>query len=63
MATIFQGGESISCDYHDKTKIPTITCKPLTGTKQIQTPVKSSLKQQPHSKGHKRVAITEPREI
>jgi hypothetical protein len=49
--------------YHVKTKIPTITCIPLTGTKQRKTPVKSSFKLHPHSKERKCVAITEPTEI
>jgi hypothetical protein len=52
-ATPFNGGDVISCDYHDKIKIPEITCIPFTGTKQRQPPVKASFKQ----------AITEPREI
>jgi hypothetical protein len=51
-ATLFHGGDIITCDYHTKTKIPTITCIPLTGTKQRTKPDKSSFKQKPHNKGH-----------
>jgi hypothetical protein len=63
MATLFHGRDIITCDYHANTKIPTIICVPLTSTKQKTASVKSSFKQQSHSKACKRVAITEPTEI
>jgi hypothetical protein len=62
-ATLCHGGDIITCDYHTKTKKPTITCTPLTGIKQITKPAKSGLKQQPHNKGQKRVDIVDTTEI
>jgi hypothetical protein len=62
-ATQFHGGDITTCDYHTKTKIPMITCIPLTGTKQRTKPAKSSFRQQPHIKCRKRVVITKPTEI
>jgi hypothetical protein len=63
MATLFHGGDIITCDCHTNTKIPMSTCIPLTETKQRTKPAKSSFKQQPHRKGRTRVTIVQPREI
>jgi hypothetical protein len=62
-ATLFHGGDTISCSYHPKTKIPTISCIPLIKDNQITMPLKPSFSQQPSNKGHIHVEILEPKEL
>jgi hypothetical protein len=59
-ATLFHGGYTFACDYHNKTKIPTLCCitdknKKTTYKKMVA----STLAQQPSYKGRKRVIFNE----
>jgi hypothetical protein len=59
-ATLFQGGDTFTYDYHPKTKISTLSY--ITDRKKRTThiPVASTLAQQPSNKGRKRVVFREP---
>jgi hypothetical protein len=58
-ATLFHGGDSFTCDYHPKTKIPTLSCITDIKTRTTHIPVASTLTPQPSNKGHKRVIFHE----
>jgi hypothetical protein len=59
-ATIFHRGDTFTCAYHRKTKIPTLRC--ITDNKISTTRVQedSTLAQQPSNKGHISVIFREP---
>jgi hypothetical protein len=61
-ATLYHGGDTFKCEYHPKTKIPTISC--LTAntapTQHIQS---TSMAKQPHHKGRKRVIFRDTNQI
>jgi hypothetical protein len=48
-------GDTFTCAYHPKIKIPTLNCITYSKTQKIQAPTPSTFAQQPSSKGHKRV--------
>jgi hypothetical protein len=54
-ATLYHGGDTFTCDYHTKTKIPTLSCITDSKTKKTHIPTTSTLSQQPSNKGRKRV--------
>jgi hypothetical protein len=54
-ATLYNGGATLTCDYHPKTKIPTLNCITDSKTHKNQVPTTSTLAQQPSNKGRKRV--------
>jgi hypothetical protein len=58
-ATLFHGGDTFTCDYHHKTKIPTLRC--ITDNKKNATYIQSAstLAQQPSNKGRKCVIFHE----
>jgi hypothetical protein len=58
-ATLFHGGDAFTCDYHAKTKIPTLGC--ITYNKKNTTYIQaaSTLAQQPINKGRKRIIFHE----
>jgi hypothetical protein len=54
-ATLYHGGDTFTCAYHSKTKIPTLNCITDSKTQKIQVPSPSTFAQQPSNKGRKRV--------
>jgi hypothetical protein len=54
-ATLYHGGETSTCAYHPKTKIPTLNCITDSKTQKIQVPAPSTFTQQPSNKGRTRV--------
>jgi hypothetical protein len=58
-ATLFHGGDTFTCAYHPKTKIPTIFCITNKTEKRTYTPSSTNLAQQPSYKKRKRVIVNE----
>jgi hypothetical protein len=58
-ATLFHGGDTFTCAYHPKTKIPTLRCITDSKTRKTHIPVTSTLAPQPINKGRKRVVFCE----
>jgi hypothetical protein len=54
-ATLYHGGDTFTCAYHTKTKIPTLNCITDSKTEKIQIADPSTFTQQPSNKGRKRV--------
>jgi hypothetical protein len=54
-ATLYHGGDTFTCTYHPKTKIPTQSCIADSKTQKTHIPTTSTLAQQPRNKGRKRV--------
>jgi hypothetical protein len=54
-ATLYYGGDTFTCAYHTKTKIPTLSCITDSKTQKTHIPTTSTLAQQPSNKGRKRV--------
>jgi hypothetical protein len=54
-ATLYHGGYTFACDYHPRTKIPTLNCIADSKTQNIQIAAPSTFTQQPSNKGRKRV--------
>jgi hypothetical protein len=52
---LYHGGDTFTCAYHPKTKIPTISCITDSKTQKTHIPTTSTLAQQPSNKGRKRV--------
>jgi hypothetical protein len=61
-ATLYHGGDTFKCEYHPKTKIPTISCLPANTAPTQQDP-STSIAQQPHHKGRKRVIFHDTHQI
>jgi hypothetical protein len=59
-ATLHHGGDTCTCNYHPKTKIPILSCITDSKTRTTHIPITSNLAQQPSNKGHKRVIFHEP---
>jgi hypothetical protein len=59
-ATLYHGGDTFTCFYHPKTKIPTLSCITDSNTQTTRIPITSTLAQQPRNKGRKRVIFHEP---
>jgi hypothetical protein len=59
-ATLFHGGDTFTCAYHPKTKIPTLCCKTDNKIRTTYIQEASTLVQQPSNKGRKRVFFHEP---
>jgi hypothetical protein len=53
-ATLYHGGDTFTCAYHPKTKIPTLNCITDSKTQKIQLAAPSTFAQQPSNKGRKR---------
>jgi hypothetical protein len=53
--TLYHGGDTFTCAYHPKTKIPTLNCITDNKTQKIQTAAPSTFAHQPSNKGRKRV--------
>jgi hypothetical protein len=58
-ATLFHGGDTFKCDYHPKSKIPTLCCIADKNNKRTYTPSSAILAQQRRYKGRKRVIFNE----
>jgi hypothetical protein len=54
-ATLYQGGDTFTCAYNPKTKIPTLSCVTDRKTQKTHIPTTSTLSQQPSNKGRNRV--------
>jgi hypothetical protein len=54
-ATLHHGGDTFTCAYHPKTKIPTLSCITDSKTRTPHIPTASTLAQQPSNKGRKYV--------
>jgi hypothetical protein len=54
-ATLYHGGDTFTCAYHPKTKIPTLNCITDSKTQKIQIAAPSTFAQQPSNKRRKRV--------
>jgi hypothetical protein len=54
-ATLYHGGDTFTCAYHPKTKIPTLSCLTDSKTQKTHIPTASTLAQQPSNKGCKRI--------
>jgi hypothetical protein len=54
-ATLYHGGDTFTCAYHPKTKIPTLNCITDSTTQKIQVAAPSTFAQQPSKKGCKRI--------
>jgi hypothetical protein len=61
-ATLHHGGDTFKCEYHPRTKIPTISCLPA-NTASIQHIPSTSIAQQPNHKGRKRLIFNENHQI
>jgi hypothetical protein len=61
-ATIYHGGDTFKCEYHPRTKIPTISCLPANTASKQHIP-STSMAQQPNHKGLKRVIFNENHQI
>jgi hypothetical protein len=53
-STLYHGGDTLTCAYHPKTKIPTLSCITDNKTQKTHIPTTSTLAQQPSNKGRKR---------
>jgi hypothetical protein len=53
-ATLFHGGDTFTCDYHPKTKIPTLRCIKYNKKNTTYIQAASTLAQKPSNKGHTR---------
>jgi hypothetical protein len=58
-ATLFHRGDTFTCAYQPKTKIPTLCCITDKTNKRTYTPSSANLAQQPSYKGRKRVIVKE----
>jgi hypothetical protein len=58
-ATLFHGGYTFTWDYHQKTKIPTLSCVTHKTNKSTHTPSGTNFAQQPSYKGFKQVIVNE----
>jgi hypothetical protein len=58
-ATLFHGGDAFTCDYHPKTKIPTLCCITDKNKKTTYIQAASTLAQQPSNKGRTHVIFNE----
>jgi hypothetical protein len=54
-ATLYHGGDTFTCDYHPKTKIPTLNCITDNKTQKIQNAAPLTFAHQPSNKGRERV--------
>jgi hypothetical protein len=54
-STLYHGGDTFTCDYHPKAKIPTLSCITDSKTQRTQVPITSTLAQQNINKGCTRV--------
>jgi hypothetical protein len=54
-ATLYHGGDTFTCAYHAKTKIPTLNCITENKTQKMQIATPSTFAHQPSNKGRKRV--------
>jgi hypothetical protein len=54
-ATLYHGGDTFTCAYHPKTKIPTLSSITDSKTQKTHIPTTSTYEQQPSNKGRKRV--------
>jgi hypothetical protein len=54
-ATLYHRGDTFTCAYHPKTKIPTLSCITDSKTQKNHIPTTLTLAQQPSNKGRKRV--------
>jgi hypothetical protein len=61
-ATLYHGGDTFKCEYHPKTKIPTISCLTANAAPTQRIPSKSMVKQ-PNHKGRKRVIFHDTHQI
>jgi hypothetical protein len=61
-ANLYHGGDTFACDYHPKTKIPTLSCITDSKTQKTHIPTTSTLAQQPINKGRKRVIFHDDRQ-
>jgi hypothetical protein len=59
-ATLFHGGDTFTCAYHHKTKIPTLRYITYNNIRTTHIQAASTLAQQPSNKGRKRVIFREP---
>jgi hypothetical protein len=57
--TLFHRGDTFTCDYHPKTKIPTLSCVTHKTNKRTQKTLGTNFVQQPSYKGRKRVIVNE----
>jgi hypothetical protein len=61
-AALYHGGDTFKCEYHPRTKIPTISCLPANTAPTKQNPL-TSMAQQPNHKGRKRVIFHDTHQI
>jgi hypothetical protein len=61
-ATLYHRGDTFKCEYHPRTKIPTISCLPADTAPAQQIP-STSMAQKPNHKGRKRVIFHENHQI
>jgi hypothetical protein len=61
-ATLHHRGDTFKCEYHPRTKFPTISCLP-DNTASTQHIPKTSMAQQPNHKGRKRVTFHENNKV
>jgi hypothetical protein len=61
-ATLYHGGDTLKCEYHPRTKTPTISCLPA-NTAPTQQITSTSMAQQPNHKGRKRVIFHKTQQI
>jgi hypothetical protein len=54
-ANLYHGGDTFTCAYHPKTKIPNLSCITDSKTHKTHIPTTSTLAQQPSNKGRQRV--------
>jgi hypothetical protein len=54
-ATLYHGGDTFTCAYHPKTKIPTLNCITDSKTQKIKIAAPSTFAHQPSNKGRKRI--------
>jgi hypothetical protein len=54
-ATLYHGGDTFTCAYHPKTKIPTLNCITDSKTQKIQVAAQSTFAHQTSNKGRKRI--------
>jgi hypothetical protein len=55
--TLYHGGDTFTCAYRPKTKIPILNCITDIKTQKTRVPTTSTLAQQPSNKGRKRVTF------
>jgi hypothetical protein len=61
-ATLYHGGDTFTCAYHPKTKIPTLNRITDSKTQKTQVPTTLTLSQQPSNKVRKRVVFHDDRQ-